>query len=251
MAQPNSRDTLLDYCLRRLGAPVIEINVDADQLEDKLDDALQLYQEYHSDGIVRTYKSHLVDETNVNNGYIDIAGDVVFVTKVFPPISTVGGSASFFDIKYQMMLNDMGDMQRWAADLAYYEQMQQYLSMLDMKLNGTPQVQYSRHGKKLYLFGDFEDKDFAIGDYIVYEAMVVLDPNINTTIYNDMFLKDYLTALIKQQWGANLMKFEGMTLPGGVQFNGRQFYEDATQDIEQLRERVRMEFELPPDFLVG
>ena len=150
-----------------------------------------------------------------------------------------------------MMLNDIADLMNFAGDLAYYEQMQQYLSLLDMKLNGQPQVQFSRKQNRLYMFGDFQDDDINEGDYIVAEVYTEINDSDHTSIFNDMFLKEYTTALIKQQWGQNLIKFEGMQLPGGVILNGRQIYDDATGEIEALRQRVRDEHELPPDFFVG
>jgi hypothetical protein len=251
MAPPNSRDTLIDYCKRRLGDPVLEINVDEDQLEDRVDEALQYYQEYHSDASTRTYLKHEVTSTDVTNEYIPISSDILFISKLFPVASSFSGNNNFFDIKYQMMLNDIADLQNFAGDLAYYEQMQQYLSMLDMKLNGTPQTQWSRHQDRLYIFGDFAEKDIKAGDYVVAEVYTIIDPDTHTSIYNDLWLKEYTTALIKQQWGANLIKFEGMQLPGGVILNGRQLYDDASTDIENLRQRIREEHEFPADFFVG
>lgn len=251
MAVPASRQDLIDYCKRRLGDPVIEINVDDDQVEDRVDEALQYYQEYHSDATVRTYLKHQVTQTDINNEYIPVSSNVLTVTKMFPISSSFNSSFNFFDIKYQMMLNDIADLQNFAGDLAYYEQMQQYLSLLDVKLNGTPQVQWSRHQDRLYIFGDFQDGDIKVGEYIVAEIYSIVDPDEHTSIYNDLWLKEYTTALIKQQWGANLIKFEGVQLPGGVTFNGRQIYDDATTEIQQLRERIRLENEMPPDFFLG
>ena len=251
MATPNSRATLIDYCKRRLGEPVIEVNVDEDQLEDRVDEALQYYQEYHSDATTRTYLKHLVTATDVTNEYIPISSDIIFISKMFPLTSSFNTSRNFFDIKYQMMLNDIADLMNFAGDLAYYEQMQQYLSLLDMKLNGHPQVQFSRRQNRLYIFGDFVDKDIKAGDYIVAEVYTIIDPTTHTSVFNDMFVKEYTTALIKQQWGMNLIKFEGMQLPGGVILNGRQLYDDATGEIETLRQRIRDEHELPADFFVG
>ena len=251
MAVPNSRATLIEYCKRRLGDPVIEVNVDEDQLEDRVDEALQYYQEFHSDATLRTYLKHQVTATDVSNEYIPISSNIIFVSKLFPVSSSFSSSVNFFDIKYQMRLNDLADLQRYAGDLAYYEQMQQYLSLLDMKLNGHPQVQFSRRENRLYIFGDFGDKDIQEGDFIIAEVYQIVDPTTNTSIFNDMWVKEYTTALIKQQWGANLIKFEGMQLPGGVMLNGRQIYDDATGDIERLRETIRMEHEFPPDFFIG
>ena len=251
MATPTSRATLIEYCKRRLGDPVLEINVDEDQLEDRVDEALQYYREFHSDATVRTYLKHQITAQDVTNEYITLANNIIFVSKMFPLQSSFQSSRNFFDIKYQMMLNDIADLMNFAGDLAYYEQMQQYLSLLDMKLNGQPQVQFSRKQNRLYIFGDFQDDDINEGDYIVAEVYTEINDSDHTSIFNDMFLKEYTTALIKQQWGQNLIKFEGMQLPGGVILNGRQIYDDATGEIETLRQRVRDEHEFPPDFFVG
>ena len=166
MANPNSRDTLIDYCKRRLGDPVVEINVDEDQVEDRVDEALQYYQEYHSDATIRTYLKHLVTADDVTNEYIPIASNILYISRLFPISSSFNSSFNFFDIKYQMMLNDIADLMNFAGDLAYYEQMQQYLSLLDMKLNGHPQVQFARRQNRLYIFGDFADGDIKEGDFI-------------------------------------------------------------------------------------
>jgi hypothetical protein len=251
MAAPNSRATLIDYCKRRLGEPVIEVNVDEDQLEDRVDESLQYYREFHSDATVRTYLKHLVTADDVTNQYIPLANNIIFVSKMFPVAGGIVGGSGMFDIKYQMMLNNIHDLMNFAGDLAYYEQMQQYLSTLDMKLNGTPQVQFSRRQNRLYIFGDFIDGDIQAGDYIVAEVYTEVSDVDHTSIFNDMFVKEYTTALIKQQWGQNLIKFEGMQLPGGVILNGRQIYDDATAEIATLRENIRLEHEFPPDFFVG
>lgn len=251
MANPSSRATLIDYCKRRLGEPVVEINVDEDQLEDRVDEALQYYQEYHSDATLRTYLKHQVTADDISNEYITLSSDITFVTKLFPLTSAFTGTRNFFDIKYQMMLNDMSSLLHFAGDLAYYEQMQQYLSLLDMKLNGIPQVQFSRRQNRLYIFGDFADDDIQEDDYIIAEVYKIVDPSAHTSVFNDMWLKEYTTSLIKQQWGQNLIKFEGMQLPGGVTLNGRQIYDDATAEIERLRETIRLEHEMPVDFFVG
>jgi len=250
MANPNSRQGLIDYVMRSLGDPVIEINIDPEQQEDRVDEALQYYQEFHSDATLRTYLKHKVTEADVTNQYISLDSSITYVSKLFP---VKGGTVTkdFFDIKYQLHLNDIANLHTYMGDLAYYEQMQQYLSLIDMKLNGTPQVQFSRRENRLYIYGDFEDKDIEKDDYIVAEVYKILDPNTNTSIYNDRWLKEYTTALFKRQWGSNLIKFEGMTLPGGVTLNGRQIFEDAQQDLERLRESIRLEHEFPADFFMG
>jgi hypothetical protein len=149
------------------------------------------------------------------------------------------------------MLNDMAQMGTYIGDLAYYEQMQQYISLLDRQLNGMPQVSYRKNQDRLLWYSDMNDDDIRPGDYIVLEMYIVIDPQTHTKIYNDMFVKEYTTQLIKQQWGANLIKFDGMQLPGGVTLNGRQLYDDATAELQKLEEDMRLEHELPPDFFVG
>lgn len=249
MASPNSRQTLIDYCLRRLGEPVVEINVDEEQIEDKVDDALQLYQEYHSDSTVRTYVKHVVTEDDIANRYIPVDTSVLYVSNMFP-MSASYAQNSMFDYRYQMYLNNMGDFISFAGDLNYLYQMKQYLGMVDNIIHGQPMVNFSRHQDRLYIYGEW-DTEIVLGDYLVYEAYKIIDPQVSTSVYNDMFIKNYTTALIKQQWGLNMSKFEGMQLPGGVTVNGRQIYDDATTELTQLEEKMRIEQELPPDFFIG
>ena len=250
MANPSNRQGLIDYAMRSLGDPVIEINIDPEQQEDRVDEALQYYQEFHSDATLRTYLKHLITSDDVTNEYISLSSNITFVSQLFP---IRGGSITrdFFDIKYQLHLNDIANLQTYMGDLGYYEQMQQYLSLIDMRMNGTPQVQFSRKQNRLYIHGDFTDGDLKAGDYVVAEVYEILAPDSHTSIWNDRWLKEYTTALFKRQWGQNLIKFEGMTLPGGVTLNGRQIYEDAQLDIDRLREAIRTEHEMPADFFMG
>lgn len=257
MAQPTSRTTLIDYCLRRLGAPVLEINVDDEQLEDRLDDALQIYHEYHSEGAVRIYQPMTITADQISAFGINLAAAVettgyadriLNVSRVFP-IDDATSSVNFFDIKYQMRLNDMSDLVTGIGELAYYEQLQQYLSMVDMKLTGTPQIDFNRHAQVLYLHGEL-GQDLKEGDKILVELFISTSESLSR-LYNDMFLKEYTTALIKKQWGENLIKFEGMQLPGGVTLNGRQIVDDANTEIEKLRERLYNEYDTPPHFFMG
>ena len=250
MANPSSRDQLIDYCLRKLGAPVIEINVDQEQLEDRVDEALQFYREYNSDALVKTYLKHQVTSDDVTNKYITVNDNIIFVQRIFPITGNVS-SSDFFSLKYQLSLNDLYDLNTFIGDLAYYEQMQQYVSLIDMKLTGTPLITFSSHQNRIYVHGEFEEGNITSGQYLVFETYQYIDPETHTDIYNDISLKEYLTQLIKQQWGANLIKFEGMQLPGGVQLNGRQLYDDATQELERLREQMRLTHELPVDFMLG
>jgi hypothetical protein len=257
-----SRADFIDYCLRRLGHPVIEINVDDEQIEDRVNDALQLFMDYVSEGSVRVYAGLTITQDIVDRGFIDfdldltavqsVADDILSVVRVLP-IDDSTSSVNFFDVKYQMRLNDLWDLQTGIGDIAYYEQMQQYLSTIDMKLTGHPQIQFNRNGNTLNIWGDIAGSrgDLQAGDKIMIEMWVASNANANGKIYDNMFLKEYATALIKEQWGQNLIKFEGMQLPGGVQLNGRQIIEDARQEIETIRQRIYNEYDTPPDFFVG
>ena len=251
MATVNSRDTLIDYCKRRLGEPVIEVNLDEDQISDRIDEALEYFQEFHSDATFRTYIKHQVTDDDLTNNYITVPSSVHVVTRLLPLSNSINNSSNMFSVKYQMMLNDIADLQNFAGDLAYYNQMQQYLTLIDMQLNGKPLVQFQRHQHRLHILGDLNDGDISKDDYIILEVYQIVDPNSFTSVYNDKFVKAYTTSLMKQQWGQNLIKFEGMQLPGGVSINGRQIYDDASQEIEKLREELRLEHEMPPDFFVG
>ena len=258
MAKPQSRNQLIDYCLRRLGHPVIEINIDDEQIEDRLDDALQMFMEYNSDGSSRIAQSVTITEAMITNKYIDLNtafggaynDRILSVNRVFP-INSDTTSVNFFDIKYQMRLNDINDLVSGIGDLAYLEQMEQYLSTIDLKLTGHPQVNFNRIDAKLYIQGDLgAGGELNAGDKIMVEMFVSTDASL-ANVYNNVFVKEYTTALLKLQWGENLVKFDGITLPGGVTLNGRQFIEDARGELEQIRERILNEYSNPPQFFVG
>ena len=258
----NTRDDFIDYCLRRLGHPVIEINIDDQQIEDRVDDALQIFQDYVAEGSFRAYIPVTITQTMIDNAKIDFDTDVTFTTinaeniiqvvKVLP-FDDSGSSTNFFDIKYQMRLNDFFQLEQTVGDLAYYEQMQQYIGLIDMKLVGTPQIQFSRNGNTLQIWGDLVNYgDLKVGKTIAIEMYVAADPDeTGNRLWDNQFLKEYATALIKRQWGENLSKFEGMQLPGGVTINGRQIIEDANQEIEVARQRIYNEYDTPPDFFMG
>lgn len=250
MAAPNSRETLTEYALRRLGEPVIEINIDPDQLEDRVDDALQWYQDYHSDATYRLYLKHKITADDVTNKYISISSNILFVTKLFPIAASQVGRG-MMSVKYQLHLNDLYNMNTFMGELGYYSQMQQYMSLLDAQLAGAPLIDFNRKQGRLHIFGDLEDQDLKKDDYVIAEAFAVVDPNSHTKVFNDKWLKEYTTALYKQQWGANLSKFEGMQLPGGIQLNGNQIFQDGTADVERLREELRLNHEAPVDFYIG
>jgi hypothetical protein len=257
MAKPQSRNQLIDYCLRRLGHPVIEINIDDEQIEDRLDDALQMFMEYNSEGSSRIAQAVTITEAMITNKYIDLNAAftglndrILSVNRVFP-INSSTSSVNFFDLKYQMRLNDLNDLHTGIGDLAYLEQMEQYLSTIDLKLTGHPQVNFNRIDAKLYIQGDLgSGGELVAGNKIMIEMFVSTASSL-ANVYNNMFMKEYTTALLKLQWGENLVKFDGITLPGGVTLNGRQIVEDAKAEIEIIRQRMYNEYDTPPDFFVG
>jgi len=252
MAKPNSRQTLIDYCLRNLGAPVIEINVDDDQLEDRLDEAIQFYQEFHGDSVVRTLLKHQITQTDIDNGYIEIASSsrMISINNVFN-IDNQNAGTSLFSVDYQVHLNDVFDLNGSFGGIVNYELTKQYLSLLDRNINGVYEmIEFSRHKNRVNFHSDTL-KDLGVGKYVVFDGYATINPTDFTDVYDDMFLKKYTTALFKRQWGLNLIKFEGMQLPGGVTLNGRQIYDDAVQDIEKLEEQVRLQHEMPPLDFIG
>lgn len=249
MAKPNSRQTFIDYCLRSLGAPVIEINLDEDQIDDRVDEALQFYQHYHDDAIEKIYLKHEVTQTDIDNGYIAINDLITDVVRVLPLRETVS-STDMFDIRYQIHLNDIYAL-GFMGSLTEYVMAQQWLSLLDLVIDSDEKhVNFERHMNRLTIHMDWSE-EVEVGDHLLVECYRIIDPDTFTDVYNDYFLKRYATALIKKQWGQNLIKFEGMVMPGGVTFNGRQLFDDAVQELEQLVEEARLNWEKPVDFMTG
>ena len=258
MAKPQPRNQLIDYCLRRLGHPVIEINIDDEQIEDRLDDALQLWMEYNGDGSSRIAQSVTITEAMITNKYIDLNAAfggayndrILSVYRIFP-INSDTTSVNFFDIKYQMRLNDINDLHTGIGDLAYLEQMEQFLSTIDMKLTGHPQINFNRIDSKLYIQGDLgAGGELNAGDKIMVEMFVSTSPAL-ANVYNDMFVKEYATALIKLQWGENISKFDGITLPGGVKLDGSGIKQEAQKEIDVIRDRLIGTYDTPVSFFVG
>ena len=247
MAKPTTRATLQDYCLRNLGAPVIEINVDEDQLEDRTDEALQFYQEYHSDGVIREYLKHELTATDITNNYITVADSVTNVVRMLKITGTTG--SSLFDMGYHMRLNDIFMLQGLGTQTQEYIQSQQKLSLIDHRLNSEEHIRFSRHMNRVHM--DEGYGELKAGEFIVLEVMSIIDPAAHADVFNDLYLKKYLTALIKRQWGANLMKFQDFQLPGGITLNGRQIYEDAIEEIQGLEEECRLIWAMPDNFLMG
>lgn len=251
MAKPTTRKGLIEYCLRKLGEPVVEVNIDDDQIEDRIDEAIQFYQEYHSDAVKRVFVKHQVTNADITNRYIELPEALISVFRVFPVAAASSGGTDMFSVKYQLHLNDLISL-RNGEGLLHYEMTKQYLSTIDMLVNGmSQQITFTRHMNRLSIEANWNDLGLSEGMFIILEGYQTIDPGAFPDIYNDMMLKKYATALLKQQWGQNLIKFEGMQLPGGVTLNGRAIYDDATNDIQKIEEEFDMKYSFPPDFFVG
>jgi hypothetical protein len=248
MARPASRQELIDYCLRALGAPVMEINIDEDQIEDRIDEAIQFYQEYHSDAVVRTFVKHQITTEDVTNNYFTLPEQLISVFKVLNVSS--GSSADMFNVEYQMYLNDFYGL-RNPSNLINYEMTKQYMATMELIVTGSSQqITFSRHMNRLSIQDDW-NKNLKVGQYLIIEGYQTINPNDYTDVYNDMMLKKYCIALLKKQWGSNMLKFEGMQLPGGVTLNGRAIYDDAVNDIQKIEEEFDSKYSFPPDFFCG
>ncbi len=247
MATVTSREQLKDYCLRQLGAPVIEINVDDDQVEDRIDDAFQFYREYHFDAVEKVYLKHQMTANNISDQYIEISDAVVGVERVFPFMNKSTGT-NIFDIKYQILINDLYTLM--STDLIYYTSVRQELELINQLLVGQKPIRFNRHMNRLHIDMDWA-ADVVPGTYVIVECWRILDPDVFTNVYNDMFLKRYATAQIKKQWGNNLKKFAGVQLPGGVTLNGEIIYQEAIEEIRQIETEIQSRFELPVDMFVG
>jgi len=275
MSQPSTRQELIDYSLRRLGYPVLEINVDDDQVDDIVDDAIQYYNERHFDGIERVFLKHKVtgDEKeilegngasgistttasstagissvgwNENNNFLQLPDHVIGVNKVFKmDNSTI--SSGMFNLKYQIFLNDL--YYYGALDLLNYTMTKTYLEDLSRLITPDVQIRFNKKQHRLYM--DIDWKQFSEDQFIVLDCYRAVNPADFVSVYNDFWLKKYVTSLIKKQWGQNLIKFQGVLLPGGVQLNGRQLYDDAVLELEALDEELKTEYEMPPLDMIG
>ncbi len=281
MAKPASRTQLVDYCLRKLGAPVLEINIDDDQIDDLVDDALQLFQERHFDGVERMYLKYKLTQADLDRGqakgtdgvgivtttatstnisgygtttsnwyetsnFLQVPDSVVGIEKVFRfDSNTISGG--MFSIKYQLFLNDLYNFN--SVELLQYAMVKSYLEDIDFLLTTDKQVRFNKRQDRLYLDIDWGAE--TAGNWLILDCYRALDPNSFTQVYNDVFLKQYLTALIKRQWGQNMSKFKGVKLPGGIEMNGAEILQQAESELESLRGRMFSEYELPPYDFIG
>ena len=282
MAQPTTRQELIDYCLRQLGAPVIEVNLADEQIEDLVDDAVQYFQERHFDGVIQTYLKYKVTQDDIDRGKSPGGGNVIGITTETVTATVAGISTTFdynetsnylpvptsiigvnkvwkfdgqnaassnnmFSLEYQMFLNDIyywGNM-----DLLSYSMAKSYLETMDFLLNTHKQIRFNQRQQRLYLdvnFGTLR-KD----EYLIIDCWRAMNPDDYSRVWNDSFIKPYLTALMKRQWGMNLIKFQGVKLPGGIEFNGRQIYDDGQRELDAIQERMSNTYEIPPLDLIG
>jgi len=280
VAKPTTRQELIDYCLRQLGAPVLEINVADDQIDDLVDDALQYFNERHYDGVERMYLKYKITDDDINRGraketdgvgivtttgssnivgfgtttfnyyetsnYIQVPDSVIGVEKIFK-FDTSAISGGMFSIKYQLFLNDLYYFN--SVELLQYSMVKSYLEDIDFLLSTDKQVRFNKRQNRLYLDIDWTAK--SKDTFLIIDCYRALDPSDFSKVYNDSFVKKYLTALIKRQWGQNLIKFQGVRLPGGIELNGRSIFEDGQRELEDIRQRMTMEYELPPLDFIG
>lgn len=280
MAQPSTRQELIDYCLRKLGAPVLEINVAQEQIEDLVDDAIQLFNERHFDGVYQTYLKYEITQQDIDRGrakgisgvgvastsvttnivgtattfnyyessnYLQVPSHVVGINKVFQFEGSNSIASGMFSIKYQLFLNDI---YYWGStELLTYSMVKTYLEDINFLLTTQKQIRFNKRQDRLYM--DIDWSSLTVGQYLVIDCYRMMDPNDYSKVWNDSFLKPYLTSLIKRQWGQNLIKFQGVKLPGGIELNGRQLYDDAQREIEVIIEKMSSTYELPPYDMIG
>ena len=247
MANPASRVQLKEYCLRRLGHPVIEINIDEDQMQDRIDDALEYYRDYHYDGAQKVYLKHQITATDITNEYVAIPAAVTAVVGIFDIGDAINGS-NLFNVRYQIHLNDLFDFT--SSSYAPYVEAMRHVETREELFVGKQPIRFNRHMDRLFIDMDWSN-DVNVGDYIIIEAYRYLDTATYTSVWGDWWLRQYTTQLFKRQWGENMKKFEGMQLPGGVTFNGQTIWQEATEEILRLEEQVMTNFALPPMDMIG
>lgn len=247
MAVPTTRQQFKEYCLRRLGDPVIDINVDDEQVEDRIDEALKYYQDYHFDGTERVLLKHQVTSSDKTNGYITLSDSIIGVNSILD-IGQAVQSSNLFNIRYQIHLNDLFDLS--ASSYVPYVTAMRHVESLEELFVGKKPIRYNRHTNKMNIDMDWTN-DVAIGEYIVIDCYQITNPNTYTDVWGDRWLSRYATALIKQQWGSNLSKFEGIQMPGGVTFNGAKILDDAQAEIAKLEDEMINSYSLPVQDMVG
>ena len=257
MATISTREAFKDYCLRRLGFPVIELNLDEDQIQDRIDDALQYWQDYHFDGTQKVYYIKKIGQTEITQKYLDLTDardssnnymEIVGVTRIFP-VQDSQASVSMFDLRYQLRLNELYDFT--SASYINYTLTAQHLRSLELLFSGEVPIRFQRHMQRLYIDWAWGASEAPVGTVVIAEAYANIDPALYNKVWNDRWLKLYATALIKRTWGNNLKKFSGIQLPGGVTLNGDKIYEEAVAEIDKLETEMQVEYSLPVDWYMN
>jgi len=234
MAQPTSRQDFIDYILRKLGAPVIDINVAEEQVEDRVDEAISYWRDYHYNGSQLIYLKHQITEDDKTNKYITLPQGLLGISKIFDLSSSISSGAGMFNAQYQFVLNNLDSITGY--NVQHYYMTMQHLEFLQEILVGRPLIRYNKHVNRLYV--DIDQDTLVVGDYIIIEAYDVIDPNSFPDVWGDRWLQNYAAALVREQWGLNLTKFSGMQLVGGVSFNGEQILAEAREDRQRMEEEA-------------
>ena len=257
MAEITNRSDFKDYCLRRLGFPVIEINVDDEQVQDRIDDALQYWQDYHFDGLQKFYYIKAVQQSDIDQKYIDLSNvvdadgnalEIVGLSRIFP-IQDSQASINMFDLRYQLRLNELYDFT--SASYVNYTLTQQHLRSLELMFTGEVPIRFNRHMQRLYIDWAWGNYEAPVGTVVVAECYASINPDVYQKVWNDRWLKEYATALIKRTWGNNLSKFAGLQLPGGVTLDGKTMQQEAVAEIEKLEKEMQDKYELPAEWFMN
>jgi hypothetical protein len=247
LTKPANREELKDFCLRQLGYPVIQINVDDEQVNDAIELAFEYWNEFHFDGTERTYVKHQITAQDKTNGYIQLSDQIIGAVRIFP----IGGNnmaMNMFDLRYQLRLNDLWDLS--STSYVNYSLTMQHLATLDLIFTGQTPVRFNKINNRLYIDHDWVN-DVDVGEFVIVEGMIITDPVQFTAVWNNRMLKKLATAYVKKQWGANMSKFDKMQLPGGVTMRGVDIYNEAVAEIAATEQEIRNVYESPPGFLVG
>lgn len=247
MSIPATREQHKEWCLRQLGFPVLEINVDDDQVEDAIDQSLQYFQDFHFDAVERWYLKHQLTTTDKTNQYITIPDNIIGISRIFP-VSSTNASVNMFDLKYQMRLHELHDFT--STSYTNYVITQQHIRTLDLLFAGEVPIRFNRHSSKLYIDWDWTN-DLDVDEWLIVEGHIIIDPASYTKVWNDRMLKKLSTAYIKKQWGTNMKKFANMQLPGGIMMNGQQIFNEAVQEIQDTEQLIRSTNEMPCGFIIG
>jgi len=247
MAKITNKTKFVQYCLRQLGAPVINIEVHALQIDDCYDDCVRMLQDFHENGIERLYLKHQITQDDLDAGYIELPESIIGVNKCFPLTGSQTGSNYIFDLNYQIRLNDLWDL--GSASISYYSMLRQYTNTLDQMFNGQPMIRFNRVQNRVYV--DVATSKLKVDQFLLFEVTKALTPEEFPELFEEPWMKKYMTALIKKQWGANLKKFNNIQTIGGVVLDGQLIFNEAVQDIEDLKVELRNTYELPLNMYVG